>query len=338
MPTFILGAGFNVDATAEAGPIFGKSLYIGRHQIECGYRLVGDTLRLCFGLDVLPAGKSIEDLFADALARGDYGPLVKLADRLREADFRIASRLASGERLNCYRHVFDAFVRSHFLTFNYDSLPETFLFRLGRWYPRDGYGLRIDAQLPPGAEEFAARTSSNLVLHLHGSLCIRTSEYAAARKPGQALAMLAKRDTPKYTFDPSSISANFAPFVRDAGADDVEDRIIAPVPDKSQGLKEAAFISDTYTKADALMRDSDMAVVIGYSFNLHDRASYQRLLRALCESPGKKLLVVSPEAGTIANAIRPAFPKLSIEAAEATFKEWVDASFPGVEPPSHKAG
>jgi hypothetical protein len=38
---------------------------IGRYQIECGYPLVGDTLRLCFGLDVPPAGKSIEDLFAD---------------------------------------------------------------------------------------------------------------------------------------------------------------------------------------------------------------------------------------------------------------------------------
>jgi hypothetical protein len=145
MPTFILGAGFNVDATAEAGPIFGEALYMGRYQIECGYRLVGDTLRLCFGLDVPPAGKSIEDLFADILARGNYGPLVKLADRLREADFSIASRLASGERLNCYRHFFDVFARSHFLTFNYDSLPETFLFRLGRWYPRDGFGLRIDA-------------------------------------------------------------------------------------------------------------------------------------------------------------------------------------------------
>jgi hypothetical protein len=52
---------------------------------------------------------------------------------------------------------------------------------------------------------------------------------------------------------------------------------------------------------------------------------------ALCESPGKKLLVVSPEAGTIANAIRPAFPRLSIEAVGATLKQWVDASFPGVD-------
>jgi hypothetical protein len=333
MPTtFILGAGFNVDATAEAGPIFGLSLYIGRYQIECGYPLVRDTLRLCFGLDVPPTGLSIEDLFADALARGDYGPLVKLADRLREADFRIASRLASGESLNCYRRFFDAFAGSHFLTFNYDSLPETFLFRMGRWYPRDGYGLRIDAQLSPGAEEFADKASSTLVLHLHGSLCIRTSEYDARRKPAQALAMLAKRDAPRYTFDPSSISANFAPFVRGVGADDVEDRIIAPVPDKSQGLKEAAFISDTYTKADALVRDSDIVVVIGYSFNPHDRASYQPLLQALCASPGRRLLVVSRDAGTIANAIRPAFPNLSIEAREATFKQWVDASFPGVDP------
>jgi hypothetical protein len=83
MTTFILGAGFNVDATAEVGPVFGESLYIGRYQIDCGYPLVAETLRLCFNVDTLPTGKSIEDLFEDALALGDYGPIRKLADRLR---------------------------------------------------------------------------------------------------------------------------------------------------------------------------------------------------------------------------------------------------------------
>jgi hypothetical protein len=51
-------------------------------------------MRLCFGLEQVPAGKSIEDLFADAPQRGDYGPTEKLPDRLSEADYRIAHRLA----------------------------------------------------------------------------------------------------------------------------------------------------------------------------------------------------------------------------------------------------
>ena len=91
MPTFILGAGFNVDATAEA-----RRLCDGqRYQIDCSYPLVGDTLRLCFGLDRIPDGKSIEDLFADALELKDYNPLRKLAYHLRKADYYIASRIAS---------------------------------------------------------------------------------------------------------------------------------------------------------------------------------------------------------------------------------------------------
>ena len=121
------------------------------------------------------------------------------------------------------------------------------------------------------------------------------------------MAILTERDEPQYAFDPSSISENFAPFDRDVGADDVENRIIAPVRDKSQGLKQA-FISATYTKAEALVRDSDMVVAIGYSFNAHDRGSYQTLLYALSESKGKRLLVLSPDAGTIAGTLRVGFP------------------------------
>src|SRR5579864_8836789 len=201
MPTFVLGAGFNVDATAEAGPLFAESLYQGRYRIDCSYPLVGDTLRLCFGLDRILDGKSVENLFADALERGDYDPLRKLAERLRYADYRIARALACDNRLNCYLTFFQAFVGSNFLTFNYDSLPETFLFHLRYWFPHDGYGVRIAATLPPGSEEFADRKSGTLVLHLHGSLCIRTSKDEARRKPGQTMAMLTERDEPLYAFD-----------------------------------------------------------------------------------------------------------------------------------------
>jgi hypothetical protein len=319
MVTFILGAGFNADAAAEAG----------RQQHDSGYPLVGDTLRLCFDLPEIPSGKSIEDLFSEALERRGYGPITRLAERLRSADYYLATALAKAEKLNCYQQFFQRFPDSHFLTFNYDSLPETFLFRLGRWYPRDGYGVRVTAHLPPGSEEFAGKTSSALVLHLHGSLCIRTSEYEARRKPGETIAWLTQRDEPRYGFDPSSISANFAPFDRDVGADDIEERIIAPVPDKSKGLKQG-FIRATYTKALAMLRDSDIVVAVGYSFNAHDRGSYQTLLDAVRVSKGRKLLVVSPDADTVAKAIRLGFPNLAIDPLKATFKQWVMASLPRV--------
>jgi hypothetical protein len=326
MPTFILGAGFNVDANTEAGPIFGESLYIGRYQIDCSYPLAGETLNLCFGLEALPAGKSIEDLFAEAQARGDYGPITKLADRLRETDFRIATRLASDKDQNCYRKFFQAFGSNNFLTFNYDAFVETFLLCLGRWYPHDGFGLQVAVSQAPGPDVLAGKKSDALVLHLHGSLCIQTHEYEITRGSGEAMPFLKERDEPLYAFEPLSVSANFAPFHGQGGADDVEERTIAPVPDKSQGLKQT-FIRDTYAKAEALLRASDIVVAIGYSFNAHDRASYERLLCAMSASQGRKLLVVSPDAANIANALRPTFPSLSVQPVEATFKQWVAELF-----------
>jgi len=51
----------------------------------------------------------------------------KLVERLIEADYRIAQRLASSESSNSYRVFFETFNGAQFLTFNYDSLPEIFL-------------------------------------------------------------------------------------------------------------------------------------------------------------------------------------------------------------------
>lgn len=318
-PTFILGAGFNADAAGEAG----------RQQHDSGYPLVGDMLRLCFNLPAVPDGKSIEDLFSDALER-DPGPIRKLADRLRQADHDLAYNLAQTGGLNCYQRFFRAYRDSSFLTFNYDSLPETLLFHLGCWFPRDGYGVKVMAHLPPGSEEFGDKTSSALVLHLHGSLCIRTSEFELRSNGEQATAMLTERDAPLFAFDPTSITGNFAPFDRDVGFDDVKDRIIAPVPDKSQGLKQT-FIRAIYAKAVDVVRDSGAVVAIGYSFNAHDRGSYQTLLDALRESKGRRLLIVSPDADIVAQPIRAAFPDLAVIPLKATFKEWVAELFPGIE-------
>ena len=317
MPTFILGAGFNVDAASEAGPTHSE-----------GYPLVGDLARDCFDLAAIPQGTSIENLFEDALARRTYAPIEKLAHRLREADYYIASQLAS-DSANCYRRFFESFVGSHFLTFNYDSLPETILFRSNRWYPRDGYGLEVDADLPSSGKGFESKKSSTLVLHLHGTLCIRTVESQIRRNSANGVGWLTLLPQPKFKFDPGSITCNFAPFGRHVGADDVMDRIIAPIPNKAEGLK-SAFICDTYRKAIELVRCSDHVVAIGYSFNPHDRTSYEPLLQVLSEPKTKNLLIIAPEANGIATSLQRSFPLLSVNAIPATFKHWVDSSFIGL--------
>ncbi len=37
MNLFLLGAGFDIDATREAGPVYGNSIYIGHHKIDCSW-------------------------------------------------------------------------------------------------------------------------------------------------------------------------------------------------------------------------------------------------------------------------------------------------------------
>ena len=144
------------------------------------------------------------------------------------------------------------------------------------------------------------------------------------------MAWMTKRGRARYALDPSSNEANSSPFGREVGSDDVEDRIIAPVRDKSRDLKRA-FVDETYARALDLMKGSDIVVTIGYSFNPHDRASYQPLLHALGKSKRRRLLVVSPDASTVGNAVREDLPELSVEPQEATFKQWVTAFFPGLD-------
>jgi hypothetical protein len=286
---------------------------------------------LCFGASEIPEGKSAEDLFADALEAGDYTPVTALFDRLKHADYRIAHRLASDEESNSYPSFLEIFAGSHFLTFNYDSLPESILFRLGLWFPHDGFGVPVQARMQEGKEGLALRRSTTHVLHLHGSLYIRTSESEIRRETGETMAWLKLRDQPLYSFDPDSVPGNFLPFERPFSATDARDQIVAPVPDKSHGLKHV-FIKEMYTKAAAFIRTSEIVVAIGYSFSPHDRASYQTLLDVLAESERRKLVVVSPDAEKIVDALRiGGFRDLIIEPVPLTFKEWAEDSFGGFQ-------
>ena len=178
MALFLIGAGFNADAGRIRTP----------SDADCSYPLVSDVARLCFGLDsgAIPNGKSIENLFEDAQKNHDAVPMERLIEKLIDADGYLASALAKSKESNCYRRLFEAFPGSDFLTFNYDSLPEICLFHMRRWFPDDGYGVPVEAELEESAVKNVLpsdRRSQSMVLHLHGSFCLRSSEFELHGNP-----------------------------------------------------------------------------------------------------------------------------------------------------------
>jgi hypothetical protein len=327
---FLLGAGFDIDATREAGVIYGHSMYRGTFRMECGYPLMLDVLRLCFGLNELPAGKSVEDLFADAEQAGDYEPMQALIERLMEADYYIAQKLASES--NSYVQFFERFTGSVYLTFNYDSLPEIILSRKNRWQPEDGYGVPVEAERMAGTTPVSVGSDS-LVVHLHGTACVYPTDFTIVGNPIGGMAELVRRPKTLYSFDPESIGHCF-PFYRRAmsrtGLVNVEERVIAPVPNKSEGLK-AHFIRESYAKALPLVHQAGTLVAVGYSFSPYDRVSYGHILQALAQSENRTLVLVSPQAGEVAQRISIEFPTLRVRPIEKTFSAWAAESFQGTD-------
>jgi hypothetical protein len=326
---FLLGAGFNIDATRQAGAVYGNSIHVGCYQNDCGYPQVADVLKLCFGLDKLPIGKSIEDLFSEASQAGNYKPMEKLVDRLMEADYRIAQKLASSESSNSYREFFQKFNGGQFLTFNYDSLPEIFLSQNGRWRPEDGYGVPVSTELAFGAKQAPDAKSASRVIHLHGAACVYTIESDILGNPVGGVAQLVRRAAPRFAFDPDSISHCFPGYHRvmsPTGRIPIEERVLAPIPDKSEGLIEA-FIRQSYASALPLVRQVGSIIVIGYSFNPYDRVSYAPLLEALTQAADRSLVLVSPQARVLVKRISMEYPELRISPVEKTFSGWAADHF-----------
>lgn len=298
MHLFLLGAGFNVDA-------------------DCGYPLLED-LKLYFEHS---QDKSVEDLFSDALRNNDYEPLEKLAERLMDADRDVAEKLASSSQtLDCYREFFRKFAGAQFLSFNYDSLPEIFLTQLGRWHPEDGYGVPVATERQSGTSLAADATSASLVLHLHGSLCVFTAEFGIlGNRRGHSL----------YGFDADSITRFFPGYRRmmsNTGYVRIDERVVAPVPDKSEGLKQD-FVRETNLKAAALIREAGTLVTLGYGFNIHDRSSYDPILQALERSHDRTLFIVSLKARTLAPRIAAEYPSLRVKPIGKAFRTWAADSF-----------
>ncbi len=106
----------------------------------------------------------------------------------------------------------------------------------------------------------------------------------------------------------------------------VRERVIAPVPDKSEGLKEA-FIRQSYANAVRLIEQVGSVIVIGYSFNPYDRTSYAPLVDALKQTTDRKLVIVSPQAREVAKRLSAEYPELRVHPVEKTFGQWAAESF-----------
>lgn len=325
---FILGAGFNIDAASEAG--YSRSLPSG---LPGRYPLVNDLLRICFQKDKLPFNKSIEDLFQDSIDKGDKTPLNIFYDYLMELDYYITPHLEKGGKHynNAYIIFLQDFPKSALVTFNYDSLPEILLLAENSWSPKDGYGIPVlvhqrtirKGPLPIGE-------SPRPILHLHGSLCVYPSTYYFEKQPGQDYPIYKEYNVPNFIFDPDKLGNCFWPFERippGLAYSHVIERAIAPIPDKAEGLK-GELITAVYKKAIELLNPASQIVVIGYSFNPTDHASYSKLLSAMI---GKSvLLITGGDCDKLKESLSKEPPDIHWEAKNMTFKEWVNNGYPGV--------
>jgi hypothetical protein len=332
---FLLGAGFNKDAKNEAGKIIGHSIYKGDYEIECGYPLIDELYRICFHDTKRNPTISIEDLFADAIKKREFKPLQRLYNTIMEADYYIINKLLYDKPdTNCYSKFFKEFQEASFLTFNYDSLPEIFLLKLNRWFPHDGYGVPVETELVWSAvNKYTKQNSKSFILHLHGSLCIYVHNIEFSTQSNGNVATIKLKEKPEFIFDPDSITDLFHPYSRVypkiGSYEPTEMRVIAPVPDKTEGLKNS-FTMQIYLEAKKLLSASEVLIVIGYNFSAHDRSSYQPLIDYISTNWSGKIVIVSPNAEDIEKRLRSEYPSIKWVSVNATFKEWVDTGYNGM--------
>ena len=334
-PLFLLGAGFNKDAGREAGLVNLHSMY-GNYQKKFEYPLASDLLDICFGKESMRKEMSVEECFAEALEKKNYDPLRHLCDTLMECDYRLIPLLLpdGGNQNNCYIKFFKCYEGPSYLTFNYDSLPEVFLYRMGQWYPHDGYGVRVKVETQLGGKnDELEHKSTSLVFHLHGSLCVFTSEFDLMPTTDSRFKELRLRENSDYFFDPESISLLFpeyrTPFTM-TGYEPIELRVIAPIPNKVEGLKQK-FIGNVYSRAIQLISETDKLIAIGYDFNPLDKVSYDPLLVKLSNQESPQVLLVGPSASRIEARLRNDYPRINWRSVSMNFKSWVEADFPMAE-------
>lgn len=321
---FLIGAGFSVDAASEAGHPNASSSGLKAH-----YPLTSELLDRCFGIATLPPNKSIEDMFQESIERGNHQPFKVLCDIIMEADYYITPHLKGGN--NAYTRFLEEFPESPLLTFNYDSLPEILLLAVRSWCPVDGYGIPVEAgQITIRRGLQPVTKSRRTVLHLHGSLCVYAKTFYIEKSHNSGPNMLRFDCAPQFQFSPDEISHCFLPFEGvppGMGYQLPPERVIAPTPDKAEGLK-GEFIKAVYNRAIAALTEADQVIAIGYSFNPHDHSSYAKLLHAV---RGKEVLLVGPDARELAQRLHAEHSDIAWHAEPRSFRDWVNSDYPGVD-------
>ena len=250
-----------------------------------------------------------------------------------KADYHVGRQLLGASHVNPYRQMIADFPESSYLSFNYDSFLEYGLFRAGRWSPHDGYGVPVYVERGFTAEPYDRRDSRNLVLHLHGSLLVYTLRHTFEPLRGQSIPMMKWYDRPKFMFDPHSLGTLFYPYIRAEGGlgynPDVTERVIAPVPEKAEGLREE-FLIGVRSKALELLRSHPVVVSIGYSFSPSDGGSYKHLLDELSVHECPRIVLVVPEAAELARRLEKEFPHIVWDHQAMTFVKWAEKGYPGV--------
>jgi hypothetical protein len=332
-PFFVLGAGFGVDAGSIVGPIDAESIYVGKYRFSCAYPLVRDLPSICFPAETpsVPVTE-VERRMGEALASGDNRPIERLCEELSKADHYLAPPLVGWPtKPNPYAQFFTDFPASSFATYNYDAFVEFALFRAGRWFPHDGFGVRVAADLGFTAEPHEIRASKCLVLHLHGTYMVYTHEHTFGPPDKNGVQWIELYDSPRFAFDPYALGQGFYPFERSmagfAYSPDVHSRVVAPTPDKATGLK-AAFIREVSERAKAMVAAPETLVAIGYAFAPNDSASHSELLEAFSAGNNRRVVVVSPDASGIVARLQPQYTKIKWTAVNLGFAEWVRSGYP----------
>jgi hypothetical protein len=217
---------------------------------------------------------------------------------------------------------------SSFLTFNYDALVEIFLYRLNHWNPHDGFGCQVESNYYGTQEEktnILYNSSKSFVIHLHGSLNILTSKLDIIEE--RTNYTLVKPKEASFIFDPQTplFHPKYDSVSPKIAFENIENRIIVPIPDKTEGLKKD-FISKMYSKALELMNNTNQIIVIGYNFSEHDKSSYDSLLNKY----KYKILIISPNAEEIKRRLNNEYNKIQWNCENTTFKNWVSNGFAGL--------
>lgn len=162
------------------------------------------------------------------------------------------------------------------LSFNWDLLHESALWRAGKWHFADGYGFQCrDA---PDSTHSPVK-----ILKLHGSV-----NWAQESDMDIAAEIENKRDF----FEGAADDRNT--FLKRRGAWNMGRQLIVPSYIKDPSANR--LLVRIWNQAEAALRQADEIIVIGFSLNKADSAARRLFATALDgRSPTPRLVVVSPE-------------------------------------------